>query len=860
MEATMTTVRRSHVTTHQTPAKPTQETAAAAAPVATTQAGKAKASPQAVTTPALPPQADTGWIGGLDSLWAAGKFPEVVNHIDQRLAPLKAGSFEKLDPVALGGWVEELYVLQHRMIAVCNKLSMKESPEASKKALTVLQTLGDLQTAVFRRAVEMSNAKDPAPVTAWAIYRNTMKKPGFHSPTEGEAYFVEKAKKFIAAGGDPTMIKTLSMDFLKSVKNDELCEWVVDAHDTARVASADVEPTPGHTLLSWGNDALGAGSFKVFKNDKGDISQVVVGTFSGHFRSGIEAIPNMVRHLVAIGVPPEKIKIQEGEAASFRTMELVNRLTGLQGAEAQNKETALVAEATRWNPYERPSSPDKPKHPAVDVGKRPSADAPKLAQALLAMKETIAEVMGDALVLQSLGEADKVAAALTNVLTLAEKAGDPGAHKQAMAVLTHLASLKVPMVDDAAATMLQDLHATWGAKAFGSGAVDAADVLSPRPPADRRARIVATLNPKADEATLREMITAGMDVARLNTAHGTPQELLATIKRVRSAAASLGKTVQVQVDLSGPKIRLGKFANPQNLEFNDIFLKPGEKLKLTTADVLGTPQLLPVDYPTLAKDVKPGDPIMLNDGNVVLKATSVTVDPRTGVGTVEAEVVTGGKVWDRKGINLPGSALSVDTVTEEDLQVLDVLLKDVDIVAPSFVRSPMDILMLRAEMQKRGHVCPILAKIERPEALTHLNTIAALADGLMVARGDLGVEIGPENVPAAERAINEVGNRLGKPTMVATEVLMSMVKDSRPTRADVEALYSAIHDQGADAIMLAKETSFGAHPAEVIRTAGRVISKAEEDTTTRTYSADRMKAVVEGTGAQSLRDLMLGRR
>lgn len=797
--------------------------------------------------------ADPTWANSLDGLWSSGQYSKIVDHMDKRLAALDVHAFDKMDVATVSGWIEELYVLQHRALAVSNKLSMVDNAVAKKQVLGLLKAIGELQSAVFTRAETLANAKDEHPVSAFVLYRNTMKKPGFHTPTEEERYFVETARSFIQRGGDPSDIKPLSMGFINGLKSNELVEFVVDAVDVARVAR-DSGVSPGHTLLSWGGDALTAGTLRVFKNDKGELDKVVVGTFSGRFRCGADSLHHMVRHLVAIGVPPEKILIQDGEAAGSATLEFIQRISGIRGAQAQQQQMELHSLASKWIPY----PPTEPRISAPAQGARAAEQAAELNEAAVVMRQTVKGVMEDGLILESMHEAAAIAKSVDQVLRLAEMAGNPKAYADAKAVLKHLANLTPQYIDAEGSKLLKQLLVRWDAHVFGTGAADPAEVFCGHPLADRRARIVATLNPKATEAQLGEMVAAGMDVARINTAHGSPEDLLALIQRFRSACATFGRSIPVEIDLPGPKIRLGKFANPKQLEFNDIFLNKGEKLTLTTAEVLGDPTLLPVEYPTLADDVKPGEPIYLNDGTVQLKASKVYKDAQ-GNGVVEAEVAVPGKVWDRKGINLPGSSLSIKTITDDDIQILDKLLPAVDLVAPSFVRFASDVLELRAEMQKRGKVVPIIAKIERPEGMANLDQIAAVADGLMVARGDLGVEIGLENVPAAERRINAVGNVLGKPVMVATEVMMSMVKDSRPTRGDVEGVYSAIHDQGADAIMLAKETTAGVNPAEVICTASLLISRAEKNLAEEPFYPEKLKDLEETQKSTSVLNLLLTR-
>lgn len=800
----------------------------------------------------------------LDDLWRKGDYAKIVDQLDARARHLAGQDFAGIDAEALYQLATQLYVLEQRLGTLLNKLSLVAStgpgPDARAVALQALgaqRQLAAIQTTVFRRAVALEAGATATPVGQWVVFRDTQKKPGFHTPDAQQQYYVERLRKFISLGGDPSEIKLLDAAFLSSLPSGALVEYVVDAWDVARAATQrSGAPAPGHTLLARGGDALTAGTLTVTKNERGAITQVVIGTFSGHFRSGIEAQQHLVRHLVAGGVPLDRIVQREGQAGNPRTQEILDRLIGVDGPEAQRRESALVEDAFRWDPL---AAPRPPAAAAVDAP-APTDEHTRvfakhaLADALLTMRIDVAKAIADGVLLSeqpSVGgsEVQRVVAAVDDVLRLSQSAGNPLAWGQARALVKHLANLPVANIDAPAREAMQKLLARVEATRFGDGAsFDPADVFGPAPTRDRRARVVATINPKATEAQLRDMIAAGMDVARFNTAHGTVDEQVALMKRVRSAAASTGKTVTIQVDLEGPKIRLGKFANPQNLEFNDQILETGKKVTLTTKDVLGNPSLLPVAFPTLCDDLDVGEPVFMNDGTVELRVTAID----KANGTIEAEVVMGGKVWDKKGINLPQTELSVRTITDEDLANLEALLPHVDLVASSFVREPADVLFLRSKMEDLGRVVPIIAKIERREALENLEQITLVADALMVARGDLGVEIGYENVPGAERRINAVGKLYGKATMVATEVLMSMVKDpSRPSRGDVEGLYAAIYDRGADAIMLGKETSFPAHPAEVVRAASRVIEKAEAERREAPYQRD-LDTIAQPNGIAAL--------
>ncbi|OGQ18016.1 MAG: pyruvate kinase [Deltaproteobacteria bacterium RBG_16_71_12] len=805
----------------------------------TTEAGKASEATKPVAG-----MADVGSVvsaqalSELDALWGKKQLDNVAQRIAQLVAPWQGFDFTGLDPAALDQLAGRLFVLEQRLTALINRMSMVDGPAKVTVALETQRQLAAVQTAVFREAVRLQDSSTKTPVGQWVVFKDTEKKPGFHTPEAHEAYYLEKLRKFIGEGGDPAQISVIDAKFLASLKDGQLCEYVVDGVDVARAAEVHAgKPSPGHTVLARGAEALTAGTFIVNKDARGNITQVVIGTFSGHFRSGIEAQHHLVRHLVAAGVPLERIVQREGQAGNPRTAEILARILGTEGAAAQRAEQAMITEAYRWDPFAAPPPPPEKK---PGEGKKPKVEAsgaqalPKhaMGDALRAMQQTVSDALADGVVLSTqvggngLSEVATIVNTVDEALRIAEQSGNTIVFVQTKALLRHLAALPAANIDDAGRATLEKLLVRWEARPVGLAAFDPADVLSQRPAKDRRTRVVATINPRATEAQLKRMIVAGMDVARFNTAHGTVAEQVALMKRIRAAAASLGRPVSIQIDLEGPKIRLGKFANPQNLEFNDIWLKEGAKVRLTTKDVLGSPELLPVDYPTLCADVKPGDPIFMNDGTVEL--TVLSVDKAKG--TVEAEVALGGKVWDKKGINLPRSELSVRTITDEDLANLSALLPHVDLVASSFVRGPEDILFLRERMRQLGRVVPVIAKIERAEGLQHLEQITLVADALMVARGDLGVEIGYENVPAAERRINAMGKLHGKPTIVATEVLMSMVKDpSRPSRGDVEGLYAAVFDRGADAVMLGKETSFPEHPGEVIAAANRVIEKAESE-------------------------------
>ncbi|ATB33355.1 pyruvate kinase [Melittangium boletus] len=332
----------------------------------------------------------------------------------------------------------------------------------------------------------------------------------------------------------------------------------------------------------------------------------------------------------------------------------------------------------------------------------------------------------------------------------------------------------------------------------------------------RKAKIICTLGPASDSAQVIEaLIRAGMNVARLNFSHGTHEEHRQRVNRIRLASRRLGMPVALLQDVQGPKIRLGRFAGGLTE------VKAGEQVIVTTRNVLGQGPLIPTPVRSLPRDVKPGDPILLDDGRVRLRVERV--EDRDVTCTVEQ----GGVLKDHKGLNLPGAHVSVPTVTrkdEEDLAFGQEL--GVDYVALSFVRTAKDIE--RARKLVASHT-PLIAKIEKPQAVENLEAIARAADGIMVARGDLGVEMPLEKLPGMQKHMVRVVNRLGGLTIVATEMLESMVNNARPTRAEVSDVANAILD-GADAVMLSGETAAGKYPVQAAATMARIVEETEGGT------------------------------
>jgi pyruvate kinase len=333
----------------------------------------------------------------------------------------------------------------------------------------------------------------------------------------------------------------------------------------------------------------------------------------------------------------------------------------------------------------------------------------------------------------------------------------------------------------------------------------------------RRAKIVATLGPATSSyETIEQLVGAGLDVARLNLSHGERDVHERTYAHVRRASESTGRAVGILADLQGPKIRLGRFAHgPHLLAEGGIFTITSEKVE-GTEDIVGT------TFPQLVKDVSPGDPILVDDGRVRLRVIDTD-----GV-RVRTEVIVGGEVSDNKGLNLPGVAVTAAALSAKDEDDLRWALHlGVDLVALSFVRSAKDAQRAQVIMAEEGRRVPIIAKIEKPEAVEVLQDIIDAFDGVMVARGDLGVELPLEVVPIVQKRAVELARRWAKPVIVATQMLESMIENPVPTRAETSDVANAVLD-GADAVMLSGETSVGADPVTVVETMARIISSTED--------------------------------
>ncbi len=330
----------------------------------------------------------------------------------------------------------------------------------------------------------------------------------------------------------------------------------------------------------------------------------------------------------------------------------------------------------------------------------------------------------------------------------------------------------------------------------------------------RRTKIITTIGPASDSAeALDALVAAGMDVARLNASHSGPAELEARLTAVRAAADRAGRHVALMLDLAGPKLRLGEMRPKARLEPDAQFsISPGTCVGDGTHAYLG--------YGGLADDVAPGDRLLLDDGSLELVVTGTEGD------TVITRVVAGGPISSRKGLNAPCVHLNVETLTDYDLEVLAWGIEaGVDLVAQSFVRSAADIEALRAHMESSG--IPVVAKVETRAAIDRIEAIVAAADAVMVARGDLGVETSPEDVPVLQRKIIELSRGAGVPVIVATQMLESMTSSPRPTRAEASDVANAIFDY-VDAVMLSAETAVGQYPAASVETMARIAGRAEE--------------------------------
>jgi pyruvate kinase len=333
----------------------------------------------------------------------------------------------------------------------------------------------------------------------------------------------------------------------------------------------------------------------------------------------------------------------------------------------------------------------------------------------------------------------------------------------------------------------------------------------------RRAKIICTIGPSChSEAAMRDLMRMGMDVARLNFSHGSHEDHARHIERLRRAAQREGRPGCIMQDLQGPKIRTGRLERHE-----PVLIKTGSVVIITPRDIAGTPTRISTTFPDLAREVEPGTRILLSDGLIELRVRSLRGQD------VVCDVLNGGMLGEHKGINLPGVALSIPALTAKDRKDLEFGLKHgVDMVAISFVRSASDVRTVKQILARHGSDIPVIAKLEKPQAIDHLEEILEATDGVMVARGDLGVEVAPEKVPVIQKHVIRRAAAWRKPVVTATQMLESMIENPRPTRAEASDVANAVFD-GTDAVMLSAETATGRYPREAVAIMSRIVVEAE---------------------------------
>ncbi len=343
----------------------------------------------------------------------------------------------------------------------------------------------------------------------------------------------------------------------------------------------------------------------------------------------------------------------------------------------------------------------------------------------------------------------------------------------------------------------------------------------------KRTKIIATIGPASSSPTIiAKLIHAGMDAARLNFSHGDWDDHTKRVRFIRREAEKAGKQIAIIQDLQGPKLRIGIIKN------DVVMLRRAEEISLTTRKVLGTNQIISVTYPQLTKSLKPGDRVLLDDGRLKLE-----VIRKIAYG-LRCKVVNGGLLGSHKGVNLPGASLALPSLSPKDRDDLRFgIARGVDYIALSFVRKAADIEAVRLFLQAHGGDIPIIAKIEKPEAVQNLEEIIEAADGIMVARGDLGVEMSPEQVPLLQKKIIEACNQAEKPVITATQMLESMIENPQPTRAEASDVANAILD-GTDCVMLSGETAIGKYPVQAVEVMTRIAIQAETSVRPRQPNSD----------------------
>src|ERR1700735_4574239 len=336
-------------------------------------------------------------------------------------------------------------------------------------------------------------------------------------------------------------------------------------------------------------------------------------------------------------------------------------------------------------------------------------------------------------------------------------------------------------------------------------------------PIQRRAKIVATLGPASNtEPVFREVVRAGVDVVRLNFSHGSHEEKLALIQMIRKVSREERKPLCILGDLQGPKIRTSKLKDRQS-----VLLKAGQRLTITPREVPGTASLVGTTFKTLAENLEQGSRVLLSDGLIELRVHEISGQE------VVCDIINGGMLGESKGINLPGVLVRTPSLTEKDSEDLEFALNHgVDAIAVSFVRTAEDVSLVRNRVAAHGADTWIIAKLEKPQAIEHLDAILQVADGIMVARGDLGVEVPPEKVPALQKLIIRRSADYRKPVITATQMLESMIDNPRPTRAEVSDVANAVYD-GTDAVMLSGESAVGKYPVEAVSMMAKIVTETE---------------------------------
>ncbi len=333
----------------------------------------------------------------------------------------------------------------------------------------------------------------------------------------------------------------------------------------------------------------------------------------------------------------------------------------------------------------------------------------------------------------------------------------------------------------------------------------------------KKAKIIATIGPASESLVqLKNLIEAGMDVARLNFAHGNHDRYRDIIEKIRYLSSRNQRPVAILQDISGIKIRTGPLDN-----HHPVSLTRGQRITITTEPISGSNKLISVNYSHLPLDLKPGAPLLLSDGLIELRVIEIAGS------TVHCKVIIGGTLSEYQGINLPGIRLSAPPLTQKDIADIEFgIEQEVDFIALSFVQRAQDVLTLQKELEKHGAEIPIISKLENPSSIENLTDILEVSDGVMIARGDLGVEINPEKVPLMQKKVISAANKAGKTVITATQMLDSMIRNPRPTRAEASDVANAVID-GTDAVMLSGETAIGAYPEKAVEMMHRIITEAE---------------------------------